>query len=52
MNEGIKITEEMAQKIIDAEPIEIKETGVFSDLKLTKEERIKHAKKIIESRKE
>lgn len=38
-----KITEEMAKKLVGAESVEIKETGIFNDLKLSKSERIEHA---------
>ena len=45
-----KITEEMAQKIIDAPTREIKESGMISDdILLSKEERLKHAEKVMEN---
>jgi hypothetical protein len=42
------LNDEQVRKILETEPKEIKEIKVFSDIYLTKEDRIKHATKILE----
>ena len=45
-----KITEEMAQKIIDAPTRKIEESGMVSDdILLSEEERLKHVEKVMET---
>ena len=46
------LSEEQVKKILNTEPIKLKELGAFSNIKLSEEERVKQAKKILGSRKE
>lgn len=42
------LNEEQVKKIVETEPIKVPESKVFNDIHLSKEERIKHAKEILE----
>lgn len=43
------INQEQANKILITKPIKIKESGVFNDIHLSREERVEHARKILDS---
>ena len=44
-----ELTEEQIQKILDTEPRKIEESDVFNDIHLSKEESLKHARKILDT---
>lgn len=45
------LNDEQVKEIFNSKPVKISESNVFNDLTLSIEERIKHAKTILESRK-
>lgn len=46
-----ELNQKQVKQILSTEPTKIKESDVFNDLKLTHDERIEHARKILNSRK-
>lgn len=51
LNDNWYITDDECQKIIDSDPVKLKEIDVSNDILLSKSERIANAAKILESRK-